>query len=543
MDETQESGNISEVPNEALDDLIERGIELHPDVFKLSDKVFFQTVENAPVAISITDLKANILYVNKAFTSVTGYSTEEAIGQNESLLSNNTTPRLVYQALWGRLAQKKPWAGVILNRRKNGELYIAELTVAPVVNEQGDVVYYMGIHRDSTETHQLEQQLINQEFMMESMLNTVPAAVVVLDEEHTILSSNPAFSRLAQVVNGESLEEPQEGKKEDWLEQSVPVLAEKLGTAYQHLLETGHGFNNREFSITTASGTSLYYSCFGSRIELRGEEADGFFGQPVKNCIMLVVTDITKAHYRQEEVHLNALKALMAEEDLVLGIRETVAGAIHQLQGPVNLMETAVSMLERRQDSRDIALLAALQDSLRSGKQAISDLSNAMPKPEQEEKHSVNLNHLLREVLAMSTNKLLANGITVNWEPSLHLPTVIGQERRLRGMLSQLIDNAVDAMSERGVSQRDLTIYTHNEGSVNVCEILDTGNGIPQELQMKVFQPFFSTKETGAGCRGMGLSMVQEVLTDHSGSIQIDSQDGAGCRVMIQIPLNPSRAH
>ena len=258
---------------------------------------------------------------------------------------------------------------------------------------------------------------------------------------------------------------------------------------------------------------------------------------------MLVVTDITKAHYRQEEVHLNALKALMAEEDLVLGIRETVAGAIHQLQGPVNLMETAVSMLERRKDERDSALLAALQDSLESGKQALDDLTNAMPKPEKEEKRPVNLNHLLREILAMYTNKLLASGITVNWQPSSNLPVLVGQERRLRGMLRQLIDNAIDAMSVRGVKNRELTINTLNEGSVNICEIRDTGEGIPREIQMKVFQPFFSTKETGAGCRGMGLSMVQEVLTDHSGSIQIDNQTPEGCRVIVQVPLSSARSY
>ena len=72
----------------------------------LADEVFFQAVEHCPVAISITDLKANILYANRAFTQVTGYGKDEVIGKNESILSNHTTPRLVYQALWGRLAQQ-----------------------------------------------------------------------------------------------------------------------------------------------------------------------------------------------------------------------------------------------------------------------------------------------------------------------------------------------------------------------------------------------------------------------------------------------------
>ena len=77
----------------------------------LTPEVFQQAVEHAPIAISITDLKANILYANRAFSSITGYDSREVIGKNESVLSNGTTPRLVYQALWSRLAQKKAWSG------------------------------------------------------------------------------------------------------------------------------------------------------------------------------------------------------------------------------------------------------------------------------------------------------------------------------------------------------------------------------------------------------------------------------------------------
>ena len=126
---------------------------------ELLPEAFRQMAEHAPIAISITDLKANILYANRAFSSTTGYSREEVIGKNESLLSNGTTPRLVYQALWSRLAQKKPWSGVLVNRRKDGSLYLAELTVAPVFDEHGQTLYYLGMHRDSDEHHRRSELL------------------------------------------------------------------------------------------------------------------------------------------------------------------------------------------------------------------------------------------------------------------------------------------------------------------------------------------------------------------------------------------------
>ena len=126
---------------------------------KLENSVFLQAVENAPVAISITDLHANILYTNAAFCDVTGYGLDEVIGNNESLLSNKATPRLVYQALWGRLWQKKSWSGLLVNRRKDGSCYLAELTVAPVLNEAGEVIHYLGMHRDVSDVYFLEQSV------------------------------------------------------------------------------------------------------------------------------------------------------------------------------------------------------------------------------------------------------------------------------------------------------------------------------------------------------------------------------------------------
>ncbi|MDO6805946.1 hypothetical protein Q4595_26050, partial [Wenyingzhuangia sp. 1_MG-2023] len=94
-----------------------------------------------------------------------------------------------------------------------------------------------------------------------------------------------------------------------------------------------------------------------------------------------------------------------------------------QMQGPVNLLGTAVSMLQRRTgDHRDDALLGALEEALASGNSAMDNMRDAMPDALEESKKPVNINELLRESLALSTEGLLAQGITVDWQPALHLP-------------------------------------------------------------------------------------------------------------------------
>lgn len=494
----------------------------------LSDEVFFQGVEHCPVAISITDLKANILYANRMFTQVTGYTQEEVIGKNESILSNHTTPRLAYQALWGRLAQQKPWAGMLLNRRRDGSLYLAELTVAPVINEQGDTVNYLGMHRDCTEMHQLEQRVLNQKLMIEAVINAAPEAMVVLDEQGKVVLSNPSFIAIAAELAPDKTQET-----------LLTILGEKLEGKLEPLLQNSQGFAGKEITIDLGGFSPRYFSCFGTCIDVQGETADGFFEQTVIHYKMLVFNDITEVRKRQRDTHLNALKALMAEQELVQGMRETINGAIFQMQGPVNILGAAINILQRRAvANRDDSVLNALEEAMQAGQLALDNLSAAMPSPPQEAKQPVNINQIIRDAIALSTHALLSQGITVEWKPSLYLPAVIGREQRLLGMFKQLLDNAIEAMSDRKIDYRELSIITFAEKDRVICEITDTGPGIQGDLLVKVFEPFYSTKPPGRSCRGMGLSMVQEIVADHAGTVFIDSTYKGGCRVVIHLPLS-----
>lgn len=494
----------------------------------LSDEVFFQAVEHCPVAVSITDLKANILYANRAFTRVTGYSKDEVIGKNESILSNHTTPRLVYQALWGRLAQQRPWSGMLLNRRKDSSLYLAELTVAPVIDENNKTVHYLGMHRDSTEVHELEQKVLNQKLMIEAVVNSVPSAMVLLDDNNRVVLANPSFKSLAHEL---APDEP--------LESFLEVLNMNMEGCLKALMQERKCFDGAELSIDLGGGSPRWFSCFGTSIEVKNETADGFFEQVITHYSLLMINDVSSLRRRQQETHLNSLKALMTEEDMVQGMRETVNGAIHQLQGPVNLLSAAVNILQRRagEDKQDEAVLSALEDALQAGQIALDNLQDSLPAALHEAKQPVNINQLIREVISIGAEKLLAQGITVEWNPSLRLPALIGRERRLRSMFKQIFDNAIDAMSNRTVKERELTIITRSEKEMIIIEIGDSGPGISADLHVKVFQPFFSTKANGAGCRGMGLSMVQEIVSDHSGTVYIDPDCRNGCRVIVQLPI------
>jgi len=116
-------------------------------------------VGQSPAAVIITDPSGRIVYVNRKFTDITGYSSEEIVGENPRLLKSGKTSVEQYRQLWSTIQSGATWRGEYQNRRKNGELYWASATIAPVKDESGTITNFVAIQEDVTETRSLEAQL------------------------------------------------------------------------------------------------------------------------------------------------------------------------------------------------------------------------------------------------------------------------------------------------------------------------------------------------------------------------------------------------
>lgn len=498
-----------EVPAAVLQML---GTALHGDRRPgLMPRLFMEAVEQAPVAISITDTAANILYANAAFTQVTGYGQTEVVGHNESMLSDKSTPAIVYQTLWGRLQQKKSWNGMLVNRRKNGERYVAELNVAPVMDALGTTTHYLGMHRDITEMFQLQQELQNQKELIDSVVDVAPVVIAVLSEAGEAVLQNRAYRRLLTDLNGRD-----------------PVQLLYGGVPGSESVPQA-----REVRLDFPNGSTRWFVCLASRFQARDGSADAYFTARDVPYVLLVAHEVTEIKRQQEEVRMNALRALMAEEALGRSMRETLTGALHQMQRPLNLLNAAVGMLERRSEADD-ALLSVLRQVRDEGSAAVETLRACVPQEGEEPLLPVNLNQLIHEVLLVSTPRLLAGSIIIDWQPQTDLPAVNGRERRLRNLIKQLVDNAIEAVEDGGGERRELRIASRIDGDFVAVLFEDSGPGIAPELRFKVFEPFFTTK--GGKHAGMGLAIAQEVVNQHAGTLEIDPVWEDGCRLCLRIP-------
>ncbi|NCA82318.1 MAG: PAS domain-containing sensor histidine kinase, partial [Opitutae bacterium] len=116
-------------------------------------------IEQSAESIVVTDAKARIQYVNPAFEAVTGYSREEAIGQNPRILQSGQQDAAFYQTMWETLASGKTWQGRMVNKRKDGALYTEDAVLSPVCDATGAITNFVAVKRDVTEQLRLAGQL------------------------------------------------------------------------------------------------------------------------------------------------------------------------------------------------------------------------------------------------------------------------------------------------------------------------------------------------------------------------------------------------
>ncbi len=121
-----------------------------------------QAIAFSANAVVITDCHGVILYVNPAFTEITGYTADEAIGNTPRMLKSGQHSDAFYRELWQTVLRGEVWRGEMTNRKKNGELYWEYMTIAPMQNEAGEITHFVAIKEDITRRKRAELELERQ---------------------------------------------------------------------------------------------------------------------------------------------------------------------------------------------------------------------------------------------------------------------------------------------------------------------------------------------------------------------------------------------
>ena len=162
-------------------------------------------IDHSSDTIVITDTDGIITYVNPAFEKISGYSCEEALGQNPRILQSGDHDESFYRELWETLSNGKTWSGRFVNEKKDGSQYIEDATISPVFSDKGEIISYVAVKRDVSEQLKLETRL-RQAHKMES-IGTLAGGIA--HDFNNILSGILGYSELAAL----NIEDPEKAKK------------------------------------------------------------------------------------------------------------------------------------------------------------------------------------------------------------------------------------------------------------------------------------------------------------------------------------------
>jgi two-component system NtrC family sensor kinase len=234
-----------------------------------------------------------------------------------------------------------------------------------------------------------------------------------------------------------------------------------------------------------------------------------------------------RALSRTQEQLLHSEK-LAAMGRLTSQIAHELNNPLFGIMNTLELMKTEIPPENKRRKLLDMSLaeIERLADML---KKMLS-----FSKPEQEVKKSVNLNTILDEVLMLHAKQLQENDVKIKTNFFDDLEEVIASTNQLRQVFLNMISNARDAMPKGGT----LNVSTLQENGFAKVRFSDTGVGISEENIEKIFDSFFTTKDSVKGV-GLGLSVCYGFIKDHGGDITVKSTKGEGATFTISLPVDP----
>jgi two-component system sensor kinase FixL len=397
--------------------------------------------------------------------------------------------------------------------RQDGSVFMANVSLARIRDEQGRIQGYANITRDISERTQAEAALKAREAHLRSILETIPDAMLVIDEQAVMQSFSKAAERLfgyeAHEVLGQNVKMLMPNPYRD---QHDGYMARYLRTGERRIIGIGRVVvglrrDGSTFPMELAVG------------EMRSESGRFFTG---------FVRDLTER--QKTEARLQDLQSELVHVSRLTAMGEMASTLAHEINQPLtaiaNYLKGCRRLLERSADPqapmlRD-AVHQASEQALRAG-QIIRHLRDFVSRGEGE-RQVENLPKLIEEASALALVGAKENGVRVQFRLDPKADQVFVDKIQIQQVLLNLIRNAIEAMLE--VSERELLVATAaKRGGLVEVSVSDTGPGIAPEIAAQLFQPFVTSKPHGMG---VGLSICRTIIESHGGRISAEPSRGGG---------------
>lgn len=368
---------------------------------------------------------------------------------------------------------------------------------------------------DSVNLGILVQRLARERKMQETVFNTIQDGVIVIDSDGVVQYANDAALGLIGLKGNDI------GVTRLW--KMVPDLAKSID------LETVMG--EKKSAPVLSREIELNYPDHRV-VRLYMVPIDAQVGHDDSGGYVIVLSDVTEERVSMEE---------RLESERIDSIVRLAAGVAHELGNPLNSLTIHLQLIERK--LKKLAKqpdATKLTESLQVCQGEVERLDGIIThflkaiRPQKLELNELDLLGLVEDVLRVQEAELSNRKLEVKVEVSDDLPTILGDRDQIKQAFFNLIKNAMEAMQPSG----SLRILARCDDDYVYLQFVDNGSGISEEDLSKVFQAYYTTKEEG---HGLGMMIVERIMREHGGHINIESRKEAGTAITLQFPQQHRR--
>ncbi len=450
-------------------------------------KKLAEIVNQAQESIMMTDKNSNIVYVNKHFEELTGYSFEEVKGRNPNLLQSGITDKEVYKGLWNTIKAGKDWFGTFVNRRKNGEIYYEQVTIFPIKDKDGEIINYASVKRDITDEIESSKNLEESEKRFRNMADNINDGLTIIENGKVVYTNK----RLSEIT-GYSQEEL---RFITGLKLAAPFEIERVKVLQENTNCNNIIPDSLEYWIHTKNG------------ELRHIRNDYSYDQEAENHNRYIITsDMTEKKIAQERL----INSLHEKEVMLKEIHHRVKNNMQVISSLLKLQSSYIKdeeslQLFKNSQSR-VKTMALVHEKLyRSENLSEIDLKDY-------------IKNLSRHIMATYTT--IEQRITIDYDIG-DIFLDINSAVPFGLILNELISNAFKYAFPDNRDGKIFIGFNLVDNDRYCFTVKDNGIGLPDDFDI-------STANT------LGMQLVNSLTMQLHGDLEIENKDGTSFSISFE---------
>ncbi|MFZ4591224.1 MAG: PAS domain-containing sensor histidine kinase, partial [Ignavibacteria bacterium] len=475
--------------------------------------------ESFALAVVITDKNAIIEWVNPAFTKLTGFTREEAVGQNTNIIKSDKQGTEVFDELWRTILSGKVWRGEIINKRKDGSHFYEEETITPVLDHNGNIVNFIAIKIDITHRKEMENALRQSEERWQFALEGSGDGVWDWDARTNTVFYSPQLKKMLGYDNKWN------NNTDDWINRIHPDDKEKcLEDLEKHYRGETEIYLN-EHRLRSRNGNYKWILDRGKVVEWLEK------GKPLR--VIGTHTDITEIKKLEESLRNNIEK----EKELNDMKSRFVSTTSHEFRTPLSSILLGSDALLSYWKKLDEEQIQTRLQRIKEQALHMTDLVNEVMDLSRIQQGKIEFYPEDIDIVALFKKAIDGFNTHLTDKITFECPfssLVIKLDKRL---INQVINNVVNNAIKYSPEKTAIIVKLKQTESEMLLSVSDKGIGIPQADQKLMFTAFYrgSNAKLIQG-NGLGLNIIKESLKLLGGDITFKSTEGKGTTFTVRIP-------